>query len=99
MPIVHLVCLRLDAKADAAAVFAELAALRGVIPGLLSFSGGAQTSTEGLGSFTHAFSMTFADAAARDAYLPHPEHTRVKALVVAALAPGESVAVVDYEVA
>jgi len=100
MPVIHLVLLRLAPDSDAAAVFSTLAALRGVVPGLVAFSGGPQTSAEGLGAFTHAFSMTFESAAARDAYLPHPAHERAKAAVVAALAPGpDAVAVVDYEVA
>ena len=30
--------------------------------------------------YTHALIMTFTDAAARDAYLPHPENERVKAV-------------------
>jgi len=40
---------------------------------------GPNISPEGLGDgFTHAFLMTFADAAARDAYLPHPLHEAFK---------------------
>jgi len=100
MPVTHLVFLRLAAPdADAAPVLAALRGLVGVIPGLDSFSGGANTSAEGLSrGFTHAFSMRFADAAARDAYLPHPAHERVKAFITARLAPGgESVCVVDFD--
>jgi hypothetical protein len=36
--------------------------------------------------FTHGFIMTFASPKARDEYLPHPEHERVKAIVVPCLA-------------
>ncbi len=61
-------------------VLAKLAALVGVIPGLLDFAGGANDSPEGKAhGYTHGFVMTFADAAARDGYLPHPEHRRVAA--------------------
>jgi len=47
--------------------------------------------------FTHGFCMTFADAAARDVYLPHPEHERVKALVLQVLDGGlDGVVAFDY---
>jgi hypothetical protein len=39
--------------------------------------------------------MTFTDSGARDAYLPHPEHERVKALLMPAV---ESLLVFDFEV-
>ena len=45
------------------------------------------------------FTVDFADAAARDAYLPHPDHQLVGKMVVAALDGGlEGLAVVDWEV-
>ena len=31
---------------------------------------------------THSFIMTFADIAARDAYIVHPEHERFKAMAL-----------------
>ncbi len=63
-------------------IFAALDGLRGKIPGLLDFSGGAYSSGEGLNKgFTHGFVMTFADATSRDAYLPHPEHEKVKQII------------------
>jgi hypothetical protein len=103
MPVVHLVFLKLDAAKDAAPVLAALRALVGVIPGLLSFSGGANTSQEGLSQgFTHAFSMVFDSPASRDAYLPHPAHEAAKAVVVAHLASAQvadCVAVVDIDLA
>jgi hypothetical protein len=79
-------------------VLASLAGLKDKIPGLLSFSGGPYSSPEGLDrGFTHGFCMTFSDAAARDAYLPHPEHNRVKALVFEVLDGGlEGVLAFDY---
>jgi len=62
--------------------FRELAALKGVIPGLQQFESGAYSSPEGLNKgWTHAFIMTFDSAANRDAYLPHPEHERVKSII------------------
>jgi hypothetical protein len=77
----HLVLFRFrhDLPQEAVpAVFAELRALGERIPGITGFSGGVDGSKEGLTrGFTHGFQMTFTDAAARDAYLPHPEHQRV----------------------
>lgn len=55
-----------------------LAGLKAIIPGILAYSGGDQNSPEAPGQgIDFGFVMTFADAAARDAYLPHPEHQRV----------------------
>ncbi len=46
-------------------------------------------SREGLTrGFTHGVHMTFVDAAARDAYLPHPEHQRVVELLLPLLESG-----------
>jgi hypothetical protein len=60
------------------AVFDQLRGLQQSIPGLIAFQGGAYNSPEGLSQgFTHGFTMTFADPAARDAYLPHPLHQAV----------------------
>ncbi len=63
-------------------IFTALADLRRLIPGMLDFSGGPFSSGEGLNKgFTHGFVITFADAASRDRYLPHPEHEKVKQLI------------------
>ncbi len=77
------------------ACFRELAGMVGRIPGLLDFHSGPYKSDEGLNDgFTHGFIMTFESATARDAYLPDPEHERVKAIVVPCLA---RVTVFDFE--
>jgi hypothetical protein len=47
MPVHHLVFLRLADGADSDAVMDALRGLVGVIPGLVSFAGGVNTSTEG----------------------------------------------------
>ncbi len=76
--------------------FAEMRSMVGRIPGLVDMIHGPYDSPEGLdGGFTHGFVMTFESAAARDAYLPHPEHERVKAIVVPCL---ERVVVFDFAV-
>jgi hypothetical protein len=60
-------------------VFGEIGALQSKIAGILSYAWGAYSSPEGIGrGYTHGFCMTFVDAQARDAYLPHPEHQKVK---------------------
>ena len=53
----------------------RFAALKDLIEGIDSFEWGANVSPEGLNQgLSHCFVLTFADEAARDAYLPHPEH-------------------------
>jgi hypothetical protein len=88
----HLVVLRIkkDAKpAQITRVFAELDGLKKKIPGILSFAGGPYSSPEGLNrGFTHGFVMTFRDSAARDGYLPHPEHEKVKERILPLLDGG-----------
>ncbi|MBA2356189.1 MAG: Dabb family protein [Acidobacteria bacterium] len=47
------------------------------IPGITGFEDGVNNSPEGKNQgFTHVYLLTFENAAARDAYLPHPEHTK-----------------------
>jgi hypothetical protein len=45
------------------------------IPAIVGFEWGTNNSPENLAQgFTHCFLLTFNDAQARDAYLPHPAH-------------------------
>jgi len=77
-------------------IFDELMDISENIPGIEDYVSGPNSSPEGLSDgFTHAFVMTFSDAAARDAYLPHPDHEKFKS---AALPHIEKVLVVDFEV-
>lgn len=80
--IKHLVLLKYKPSASKAQIdknFADLGGLQAKIPGILDFAGGPYSSGEGLNQgYTHGFAMTFSTAAARDAYLPHPEHETVK---------------------
>jgi len=47
------------------------------IPGIIGFEHGANNSPESLNrGLTHVYLLTFESVAARDAYLPHPEHKR-----------------------
>lgn len=75
-----------------------LAGLKAIIPGILAYSGGDQNSLEAPGQgIDFGFVMTFADAAARDAYLPHPGHQRVIRDYIAPIL--RQVQVFDYELA
>lgn len=76
-------------------IFNTLLDLSESIPGVEDFISGPNNSPEGLNAgHTHAFVMTLTDAAARDAYLTHPEH---QAFVQNALPLIEKVTVVDFE--
>lgn len=74
-------------------------ALKRTIPGMTAFEDGVNNSPEkkNLG-FTHVYVMTFEDAAARDAYLPHPEHKKFGTLL-GTLGIVEDAFVVDYAAA
>lgn len=57
-------------------------ALKEQIPGIVAFEHGVNNSPEGMNQgFTHVYVMTFTNAAARDAYLPHPAHKAFGALI------------------
>ena len=77
-------------------IFEQLLDLSETVPDIVDYVAGANNSPENLSQgHTHGFVMTFKDAAARDAYLPHPEHERFKA---GALPFVDSVVVFDFEV-
>jgi hypothetical protein len=99
--ITHMVLLRIRknaSKKETDGAFAALASLKTKVPGILSYSCGPYSSPEGLNKgFTHGFAMTFPDAKARDIYLTHPEHEKVKAVVLAVLEGGlDGVIAFDY---
>lgn len=80
---------------DIAEVWRIIEDLPRQIPGILDLTWGVNTSTEGLSQgFTHSFVMIFENAAARDAYLPHPVHAAAAAKVIAQL---ENVIVCDHD--
>jgi hypothetical protein len=74
----HVVLFGFKHSADAAQVdelVARFQAFHGLVPGIDSFEWGKNNSPEGLShGHTHAFTLTFASEAARDAYLVHPQH-------------------------
>jgi hypothetical protein len=70
------------------------AALPKKVDTIRDFEWGTDVSVEKLSKgFTHCFFVTFADAAGRDAYLPHPAHKEFVDLVKPHL---DDVCVVDY---
>jgi hypothetical protein len=55
----------------------EFISLKKRIPTILEFDYGVNSSPENLNKeFQHIFTLSFSDAAARDAYLIHPEHVK-----------------------
>lgn len=66
------------------------------IPGIVAFEHGINDSPEGKNlGFTHVYLLTFENAAARDVYLPHPEHKAFGQLL-GRLGVLEDAFVVDY---
>ncbi|MFZ4875364.1 Dabb family protein [Janthinobacterium sp. Mn2066] len=77
-PLRHIVlCEFIDdiTAAKHAELVQEFSQLKDRIPGVLKFEWGQNVSAEGLDDgYTDCFTLTFSGAAARDAYLVHPEH-------------------------
>ena len=79
---------------QAGAIEEKFCGLKSRVPGILDLEWGTNVSPEKLDQgFTHCFFLTFPDAAARDAYLPHPAHQEFVALARPHL---EKVLVIDY---
>jgi hypothetical protein len=95
----HIVAFRYKPHATAAQlaqITAAFRALQHTIPGIRSFEHGVNTSPEGKHQgFTHVYVLTFDNAEARDAYLPHPAHAAFGALL-RELDVLDDVFVVDY---
>ncbi len=95
----HVVLIRFKESASPEVIsnlFEELLEVTESIPGIEDYVTGPNNSPEGLNDgYSHGIVMTFTDAAARDAYLPHPEHERV---VVKFKEQVEKFIVFDFEV-
>lgn len=93
----HVVLLKFkdDAKAEQIRqVENEFRALKSRIPTVQALEWGTNVSPENLNQgFTHCFFVTFADAKARDAYLPHQAHQDFVKVLRPVL---DKVLVVDY---
>lgn len=82
------------AAVDINAVEDAFRALPAEIDFIRDFEWGVDVSVEDIAQgFTHCFFVTFASAADRDAYLPHPAHTRFGDLLRPFL---DKVLVIDY---
>lgn len=76
--------------------FDQILELSESIEGIEDYVGGTNNSSEGLHQgYTHGFVMTFSDASARDAYVAHADHDRVKTAVMPNI---ESIVIFDFEV-
>jgi len=97
--IEHIVLLKLKAgvtEAQTQALADGLDKLKQVVPGMLEVSAGYNTSSEGKSAgFTYGFIVKFSDAAARDGYVPHPEHQELAKTLVRPIV--NDVIVFDYE--
>ncbi len=82
----HMVVVKFKPDIAAARIdelFVQLREFWSKMPDITYFAGGPYSSPEGLNQgYTHGFLVTFTSAAARDAYLVHPEHQRVVNLVL-----------------
>jgi len=81
-------------EAETSEIVRRFHALPAEVPGIDGFESGVNNSPEGLNrGLTHAFTLTFATAEARDAYLAHPAHLAFAIWVGQFI---EAVTVVDY---
>jgi len=80
---------------DPAAIIADFASLASIVPSVRALEHGPNVSPEGLDDgFTHCFTVDFASAADRDAYLVDPGHLAFVERFTPTLA---KILVVDYE--
>jgi len=88
----HIVLMKARAgvtETDIAAIFADLAAIRNKLPGVIALQSGRSESPEKIErGYLHGFTVDFADWSALAAYQAHPDHVRVGAALVAAAEGG-----------
>lgn len=100
----HCVFLRFRddvSQTDRQSIYRDLEVLCDKLPGALAIACGTNVSPEtGMDKgYSEGFILDFVDAAARDAYLVHPEHQIIGGRIVAAALDGvEGVFVFDLEV-
>ena len=72
----------------------EFSEIQNKIEGLSGFEWGENTSPEGFSEeFTHCIQLIFANEEARDRYIPHPDHEKLKNTLLPIL---EKIIVIDY---
>ena len=88
----HIVLVRFRAgiiEETVAAIFADLAAIKAKLPGVIDIRAGRSESPEQIErGYMHGFMVDFTDWAALAAYQDHPDHRRVGAALVAAAEGG-----------
>ena len=88
----HIVLVKFRAEvseAEIAAIFADLAAIKAKLPGVIDIRAGRSESPERIErGYMHGFTVDFTDWAALAAYQDHPDHRRVGAALVAAAEGG-----------
>ena len=93
----HILLIKFIDNADTSAIekIRDLfEAMPAKVTGVLSVEWGLNDSPENLNKgYTHSVLMTFADEAARQDYLPHPEHEALKSLFLPLI---EDIVVFDY---
>jgi hypothetical protein len=99
----HIVLIRFRAdvtEATIGAIFADLHAIRAVVPGVLSIASGRSESPEKIErGYLHGFTVDFDGWDALAAYQAHPDHRRVGAALVAHAEGGlDGILVFDLEV-
>ena len=96
-PLRHVVLFKFKDDASPVQIKAIEEAFRELpakIPGITQFEWGTDVSIEGKAQgFTHCFLVTFQDEAAREVYLPHPDH---KAFIEMLKPSLDKVTVVDF---
>ena len=97
--IEHIVLLKLKpdtSETQIQTLTGELLKIADEIPGIETISAGMNNSPEGKNhDYTYGFIVRFTDAAARDAYLPHPVHRRLAGEYLRPIV--DDVLVFDYE--
>ena len=97
--IEHIVLLKLKegvTEAQTKELLDGLKKLKNAIPGILEVSGGYDNNPEGKSAgFSYGFIVRFRDVAARDGYIPHPEHQKLAKTLARPIA--DDVLVFDYE--
>lgn len=82
----HIVLIRFKpevSEAQSTALFAELAAIRAQVPGILAITAGRSESPEKIErGYHHGFVIDFADWDALAAYQTHPDHQALGAKLV-----------------
>ena len=99
----HIVLVRFRKDVPAgkiASIFAALHDLKRVVAGIRAIDAGPNVSPETLSrGYSHAFTVDFDDAAARDRYLADADHGMVGASLTAAAEGGvDGLVVIDFEI-